>query len=353
MVMHTPSRSVHVGVLAARVPGRQRGVALLSAMVIVTLVATLSASMVWQQWRAVQVESAERVRTQASWVLSGALDWARLILREDQRSGGVDHLGEPWAVPLAEARLSTFLAADASNNAAEDDTTPEAFLSGKVDDAASRYNLRNLLDGDGKIVPAELAVLRRLCEFAGLSPALADGIADSWRRGSLAVQATQLDDADALVALGGPDGLARAPLLPATADQLTWLGLDAGTVERLRPFVTVLPDATKVNVNTAPREVIAAVVEGLDLGRAARVVQVRQRTPLRVTDDLNAILGASNWDFSRLAVTSDYFEVRGRLRYEDNVIEQRHLVQRSGGDVLVRNQSRFSGLDLSGGAPPR
>lgn len=336
---------------------QQRGAALLSAMVIVTLVATLAASMVWQQWRAVQVEAAERVRTQASWVLSGALDWARLILREDQRSGGADHLGEPWAVPLAEARLSTFLAADASNNAGEEDTAPEAFLSGKVEDASSRYNLRNLLDANGKVVPDELAVLRRLCEFAGLSPSLADGIADGWRRAHLAVQATQTDDANALAAalaaLGGPDGLARAPLLPATADQLTWLGLDAGTVERLRPYVTVLPDATKVNVNTAPREVIAAVVDNLDLGRAARVVQARQRTPLRQPDDLNSILGASNWNFTRLAVTTDYFEVRGRLRYEDNVIEQRHLVQRSGGDVLVRHQSRFSGLDLTGAAPAR
>ena len=52
-------------------------------MIIVALVATLASSMVWQQWRAIQVEAAERARTQSAWVLSGALDWARLILRED------------------------------------------------------------------------------------------------------------------------------------------------------------------------------------------------------------------------------------------------------------------------------
>ena len=35
-----------------------------------------------------------------------------LILAGDLRESGlVDHLGEPWAVPMAEARLSTFLAA--------------------------------------------------------------------------------------------------------------------------------------------------------------------------------------------------------------------------------------------------
>ena len=163
---------------------RQQGAALLMAMVIVTLVATLSATMVWQQWRAVQVESAERVRTQATWVLSGALDWAMLILREDQRSGGPDHLGEPWAIPLAEARLSTFLAADTDNNAADEGGTPEAFLSGQVEDATARYNLRNVLSAEGELVPDEVAVLRRLCENAGLSPALAEGLASAWRRAS-------------------------------------------------------------------------------------------------------------------------------------------------------------------------
>ena len=323
-------------------------------MVIVTLVATLASSMVWQQWRAVQVEGAERVRSQAGWVLRGALDWARLILREDMRSGGADHLGEPWAIPLAEARLSTFLAADSNNNADQGDDSVEAFLSGRVEDATSRYNLRNLLDADGKIIPEELLTLRRLCEYAGLSPTLAEAVADAWRRGSLAVQAVQLDDPQLLATLGGSDGLRSAPLLPQTAEQLTWLGLDAATVERLRAVVTVLPDATKVNANTAPREVLAAVVEGLDLGRAERVVQRRQRTPYKSTAEVASDLGGGvNLNISRLAVTSDFFEVRGRLRYEDHVIEQRHLVQRSGGDVVVLHQSRFSGMDLGPAALPQ
>ena len=89
---------------------RQTGAALLAAMLTVTLVASLAAAALWQQWRSIEVESAERTRQQSLWVLTGALDWARLILREDARSGGADHLGEPWAVPLEEARLSTFLA---------------------------------------------------------------------------------------------------------------------------------------------------------------------------------------------------------------------------------------------------
>ena len=149
---------------------RQRGAALLLAMIIVTLVATLAVSMVWQQWRAVQTETAERARSQSAWILSGALDWAGLILKEDARpsAGHVDHLGEPWAVPLAEARLSTFLAADKDNT----DDGPEAFLSGTITDAQSRFNLRNLVDASGQISLPDQVILRRLCENVNITPAV-------------------------------------------------------------------------------------------------------------------------------------------------------------------------------------
>ena len=122
-------------------PARPRGAALLTAMILVTVVATLAAGMLWQQWRALQVEAAERTQTQAQWLLQGAMDWSRMILREDARSGGTDHLNEPWAAPLAEARLSTFLAADRQMS----EGMPDAFLSGRIEDAQARYNLRNLI----------------------------------------------------------------------------------------------------------------------------------------------------------------------------------------------------------------
>ena len=128
---------------------RAHGAALLAAMLTVTLVATFAAAAMWQQWRAVEVETAERGRVQSAWILIGALDWSRLILREDGRSGGADHLAEPWAIPLQEARLSTFLAADKNVTQVDDastDTT-EAFLSGQITDLQGRLNITNLAEG--------------------------------------------------------------------------------------------------------------------------------------------------------------------------------------------------------------
>ena len=307
----------------------QRGAALLLAMIILTLVATLAAGMVWQQTRAVEVESAERASLQSEWILTGALDWARLILREDTRSGGSDNLGEVWATPLAEARLSTFLAVDQENNT---DDGPDAFLAGAISDAQARYNLHNLVDAQGKIVPVELAALQRLCDAVGV-PTDTAGLLAEGLRAARAGPGDQVDAAD-------------APLLPEKVSQLTWLGLDATTVARLEPYLTLLPVNTAVNVNTAPREVLLAAIDGLDLGTAERLVQQRQRAPF---DSVAAILPqlpeGTKLDDKRINVHTNYFYVDGRLRLDDRVLEQRSLVERRGADrgldvVALRRERR-------------
>jgi len=299
---------------------RQRGAALLTAMIIVTLVATLAVSMVWQQWRSVQVEAAERARTQSAWILGGALDWARLILREDQRSGRPTALTEPWAVPLAEARLSTFLAADKNNNT---DDGPEAFLSGSIQDAQARYNLNNLIVNNA-IVPTELATLERLCQTLGLDGSVPTRIAQGLR--------------DANEAKTG-----NAPLLPQTVAQLVWLGIDAGTVRALEPYVVLLPIATGVNVNTAPREVLVAAIPGNDVATSERLLQIRQRAPFKTLADFQAQAPSLNFKTAKLDVRSDFFEVRGRLRLSDRILEERSLVRRlSTGQVVLLERERVS-----------
>lgn len=303
---------------------RQRGVALLTAMIIVTLVATLAASMVWQQWRAVQVEAAERARSQSAWILSGALDWARLILKEDARNGATK-LGEPWATPLMEARLSTFLASD---KVSTDDAT-EAFLAGSISDAQGRFNLKNLVAG-GKVDQDAVAALKRLCEVIGASTDAADRIA-----------------AGLASAIGGgaKDAESRAPLQPATVAQLAWLGVDPDALRALGPYVVLLPVPTPVNVNTASREVLVAAVKDLDLASAQRLIQRRPfNTVAQAQLEIPTIPLANKVD-----VRSSYFEVRGRFRLGDRVLEQISLVQRpSNGVPTVLRRENVASRDQPG-----
>ena len=289
----------------------QRGAALLLAMIILTLVSAVAAGMVWQQSRAIQVEAAERARTQAVWILNGALDWGRDILRRDSsnRAGGPDQLRE-----INEMRLSSFLAADQNNNA---DGELEAFFSGRIVDAQSRYNLRNLIDTESKLSKLEQGTLQRLCEAAGVPAAaeqLANGLLLAWTG-------------------GGGDAAATTPLAPTRVSQLAWLGLDGDTLERLAPFVEILPVRTPININTASREVLVAVIEGLDLATAERIILQRATTAFANVDDLRLRLGLRETlktDAQRVNVSSSYFDVYGQLRVDDRVVEERSLLERKG-----------------------
>lgn len=319
----------------------QRGAALLTAMIIVTLIASLAAGMVWQQYRAVQIEAADRARAQSTWILQGALDWARLILLEDakqNRNKPVDHLGEPWAVPLAEARLSTFLAAD--NTAASADDGPEAFLSGSIEDAQSRYNLRSLLGGP-QVPELEKRVLERLCSQVNAPPGTA-GVIIAGLRAAFPAAASGASAPDTSASAPASES---GPLRPAGVDELTWLGLDTDTIARLQPYVVLLPKLTAVNLNTAPREVIAALFDGVDLASAERLVQGRKAKPLQAVDDAKAYLPASvQIDAGRASVDSSFFVVTGRLRLDERQLEQRSLIERQGLKMVVLARERINQL---------
>ena len=305
----------------------QHGAALLMAMVILTLVATLAAGMVWQQSTAIAIETAERARAQSTWILNGALDWSRIILREDARNKGPDHLGEPWATPLAEAKLTTFLAADKNNT---DDSEVEAFLSGSIEDAQSRYDLRRLVGEQTKdnrifavLIPAELESLRRLFGHIGLPVELADGMAANLLRAwdTTATTATSANG--------------DTPLAPQTMAQLRWLGVDEASIKKMLPYATILPrdsgTPTPINLNTASREVIAAVLK-VDLGSADRLVQ---RRPFKSVAEAQAALPSTTTtiDPAQADIKSAHFEVRGRLRLGDHVQEEVTLMRRRELDI--------------------
>jgi general secretion pathway protein K len=319
----------------------QRGAALISAMLVVTLVATLASVALWQQWRHVEVESAERHRVQSGWLLNGALDWSRLILREDAlASGAADHLAEPWALPLQEAKLSTFLAQDQQLREGD----PEVFLSGQVTDAQSRLNLSNWFeaaDGQraGQLNPGMQAALSRLFSILGLPASELAVLSREWLAAAQAAR-TPLGATSAAPA-GNTSG---AALLPQQVAQLQWLGLSRETVARLAAHVTILPEVTPVNLNTASAEVIYASVPGLDLAAAQQFVQQRARAHFSNLPDASKALGGKALEARWHTVGSRFFQVWGRLRMEDRTQEETALILRDAGNVSFVWRQKIAGI---------
>ncbi len=304
-------------------------------MLTVTLVATFAAAALWQQWRSVEVEAAERARVQSSWILVGAVDWARLILRLDgqatKNGEGIDQLGEPWAVPLAESRLSTFLAVDRDNTGGQtDEEALDAFLSGQISDLQARMNLRNLVDSSASEIWYD--AFARLFKQLGLPQSELSVLADNLRRAWIAPDA---------------DSATGAPIAPQRVAQLINYGLSAPVLAALEPYVTLLPVAGKtlININTASAVVLAAAEPLLTLADAERLVAARASQYFRSTADPATLLGKTTtppFADGRFSVASSYFEVRGRLRLESITLEERSVVYRKnvGPDPMIVTLSR-------------
>jgi general secretion pathway protein K len=288
------------------------GAALLSAMLTVTLVATFAAAALWQQWRSVEVEIAERGRAQVAWLLIGSLDWSRLILRIDGRAGTTDHLAEPWAVALEESRLSTFLAADKNNTGgltAEEQV--DAFLSGNMVDAQSKLNVLNLIE-NGQVSAPDLAAFAKLFAHFNLPNT------------ELQTFVANLKDSMNL------QTIPNSALMPQRVRQLTWLGLKEQTLEKITPYITLLPTRTTVNINTAPAEVLFAIVPGLQLADAKLMVTTRNTahfTSIADAENKMQVL-KTKLQAAQHSVSTEFFEVTGRIRLEETVVEVRSLVDR-------------------------
>lgn len=295
---------------------RQRGVAVITALLLTTLAITIVASLFWQQQ--VQVHSIEnqRLQLQKQWVLRGALDWAGLILREDAKYSSVDTLDEPWAVPLAETRLDQYV-----ENGRADDDVADATLSGGISDAQARYNLTNLCPG-GTINPAEVAVFARLLSNAKLDSALAQATAE--------LMATSLKKPE--TAAPGNQPIPQPMTLDHVDDLLAVPGFTPQMIDRLKDFVTFLPRATQVNVNTAPAEVLAARIGALSLADANSLVESRNAASFRdIPDFSNRLPGRTlSLPATDASVTTNFFLVNGKVRISRAKLEVQALIERNG-----------------------
>ncbi|GAB2856873.1 type II secretion system minor pseudopilin GspK [Pseudoduganella ginsengisoli] len=305
---------------------RQRGVAIVTALLLTTLAVTIVASLFWQQQ--VQVRSIEnqRLHLQTRWILRGALDWARLILQQDANDSRITAETSVWATALAETRLDDYVERERNDNEKYDAT-----LSGRIQDAQSRYNLGNLAR-NRDINADQLKVFQRLLEGLRLNSTLAKGVAEEVARS----QAPKIE-----VPQGGSSGPkqqstalpmdGREPLPPQRVeDLLAVAGFSPDAVEKLRPFVIVLPPQqqdTKINVNMAPPELLAAMMDNFSVSEAANLVQYRKRTPFLDQNGFKSYIGSHSVKVD-YDVRSDFFLVESHIRLGRAALDAEALIQR-------------------------
>lgn len=298
----------------------QKGSATLTAMIVMVLATIILASLIWQQHLSIRQLEYQRDRRQAEWLHVTATDFARFVLAEDSRVTGNDHLGEPWAIPLADTKIADFL-----RGIDIPQEIRHVSLVGQVSDAQSRFNLNSLVDSAGQTNSQALGVFQRLLEYTGTDRALAQQVANY-----LVKSGYKFRDMSELSGFNG---------------------FSENTVRRLRPLITALPENTLINVNTASSELLRALFQGMSSSQAAAFIAGRIENPLKTTMDAQNLLtriGVTQAGESiQMDIKSNFFITRSEVRFGEALYVGQSIVKRSpinatgqnaGGNSVSRTQ---------------
>jgi general secretion pathway protein K len=288
---------------------RERGVAAVTAILIVAVAASAAAVMLSQQSAMLDQAAMVASRAQADLYAQAGVDWARGVLAESAaRSKGVDSLDQGWAQPIVALPVE------------------RATIAGAIVDEQGKVNLNNLVNEAGQASQPDVRILRTLLGRLGLSTELADAVLDWVDRDSDLASGAGAEDSYYL-ALAKPYRAPNGPMIQV--EELYRIrGFDAATVAKVKPYVTALPGRTAINVNTASALVIGAVLN-LSPENAESLVAERGRKPFaNRTAFADRVREMGVTAIEGLDVKSGFYSVRVQVAQDEVQLASQALVQR-------------------------
>ena len=320
--MIAPGRSLH------RV--RQRGMALLNALVIVSIAAGVAARLLRDDVDAhSRFEMMARSDQARQYVL--AAEWlARDLLERDWNDSAIDHLGEDWAEQGREFPIES------------------GRVGGRILDLQGRFNVNALAGPDGTLHQPAYDHLDRLLDAAGAPPGTATTVAEWITSEPILLPGARGDRPYRLAT--PPYRRARAPMAGASELRLV-AGMTADAYRRLRPLVTALPGPAGINVNTAPAPVLATLAAGIGDEVIAQIVESRAETPFASAADFRDRVvswvpphAAQPLEDTPIAVSSSWFLIDVEAEVNPGRSRMVSVVRRSVEDgsvsVLMRLEAR-------------
>ena len=289
---------------------RQMGVAIITALLVVMLAASISAFLLAQQSQALTRTARATERAQAALYAAPTIDWARAALFQLQKTTPRVDLSQQWAQGLAAIPIDGAMAA------------------GALRDDGGLFNLNNLAK-NGVGSPPDIAIFRALLITLQLNPDLADAVAD-WIDTDEEPSGASGAENSTYLSLANPYRAANRNLLQI--DELRRVrGFDDVIVNRLRPFVTALPIRTPVNINTAPQEVLTAMFPTLTRDDVTALATQRLVKPFAnkaaITEYWKKLPAATLDD--TVDATSQFFSVTIAIDNAGARIRQSALLQRA------------------------
>jgi general secretion pathway protein K len=276
---------------------RARGMALVTALLVVALATVATSAMALRQQVDVR-RTANLLDGDQAWLYAlGAEAWAIGILARDRRDNATDSLGEDWA------RVLPPLPVEGGQ------------IAGAIEDMQARFNLTNLATAQGAPSGQDIAMLQRLLQALELDPALAYAMAD-WVDADLEPHFPDGAE-DAVYLVAEPAAYRTANRPAASVSELRLVrGIDADVYERLAPHLSALPERTPINVNTAGLPVLMALAEGLDERLAQELVDARGENGFADLESFLAHSALAGLEIAAgaVSVASQYFRLHAEAR---------------------------------------
>jgi general secretion pathway protein K len=284
-----------------------RGVALITAMLITALASLVAANLAWDNALDVRRTMVLLNHDQAVQVALGAESWVIGILHQDLQDSETDHLGEIWAIQLPGFPIEG------------------GDVTGQIQDLQGRFNLNNLIDENGQVQVESLERFRRLLEALDIDPRFA-GIAADWIDRDL--EASFPDGAEDSIYTGILPPYRSANQSLTSASELAALeGMDRQTFNILRPHITALPGRTNLNVNTATGALLQSLDDKLSGADVERLIAERESAGF--ADIQTAFSSLVTPDvLNTLEDKSSYFQLKVVVRIDTVRVTLYSLLQR-------------------------
>lgn len=313
-----------------RNPGfaRQRGVALLAAVLVVALATILIAGLL-DRGRIGQARALQYSRTAQAYAYQQGLElWASRLLRDDVASdSATDHLAEPWAQPMPPVDI------------------PEGRIFGAMRDLDGCLNLNALWSpADSQDARVARARFARLLVVLELDATLLDAVVDWLDSDDIAE--TGGGETARYVALDPPRRPANGPFAHVS-ELRSVLGVDSERYQRLAPHVCARPDRdAQININTATAPVLASLADGIGMALARRLHRdgrASYDSPADLIRELaEAGIPVPPGESPYLRTSSRYFVAEAEIQQGEISARLYSLIDRHQGiRVLARSQGRF------------
>jgi len=280
---------------------RQSGVALITALLITAIAAIAAVAMASRQQIDIRRTGNVIDVDRAYMFALGVEDWATQVLIRDRKDNQIDNLEEDWATVLPPLSVEG------------------GVVAGRVNDVQGLFNLNNLVN-NGTPSAVDRQIFERLLQNLGVNIDIIGAVIDWLDKDD---QQTFPDGAEDIEYMQ-QDIPYRTPNSPmASPSELVLIkGMSYEDYSTIAPYVTALPERTTVNVNTAPAQVLMAVVDGLTESEAEQIIEERSEDPFNDIGTFMSHTLVQNKTVNQdsIGVASHYFMINAATQFDQGNI---------------------------------